>query len=507
MLDGSTGSTKSCSWILARSVFWQQASSVRSSLQELKAERPELALELETVSKKLDTSSFSGLSTSNNEPQLYERRLGDHRGLVLKRESLIKEIRLLPGFEFFLKPTPFNRLRDAAAAGRVVIVNISKLGTDALVFDSINPIIHVPLSTIAVAQLLKHNGDIGLKQTGADDIQDQEPSLTLPEVLDSIDVDTLKPKEETDLTPSDDPVQRQARADVTDDHQNSRTLPRVWQRILKPILTAVGIPLQPIHDGVPARRIFWYLTGPLTFTPIHAAEHVSQLVVSSYVTTLSSLAEAQKRQSEAISGPPMLLAISQPDTPGQSRIPHAAEEVNMVMRTASAAGWPEGRLQRFDRAQATINEVSTALNSCSWVHFACHAMQHVNDGMESAFALHDGRLKLSVIAAKRLPSARFAFLSTCQSASGLEDSPGEAMHLSAGMQFAGFSSVIATMWSIQDEDAPIIAKHTYAYLLRNGVGNIDLTEGAAALNHAVSQLRQDPNVTMERWALFVYYGV
>ncbi|KZP34368.1 hypothetical protein FIBSPDRAFT_809571 [Athelia psychrophila] len=177
------------------------------------------------------------------------------------------------------------------------------------------------------------------------------------------------------------------------------------------------------------------------------------------------------------------------------------------MHTVSAAGWPEGKLQRFDRAQATVDEVSAALNTCSWAHFACHAMQDTRDGMESAFALHDGRLKLSVIAAKRLPSARFAFLSTCQSASGLEDSPGEAMHLSAGMQFAGFSSVIATMTTIRDEDAPIVAKHTYAYLLRNGMDNIDLTQGAAALNHAVSQLRKDPTVTIERWAPFVYYGV
>ncbi|KZP22158.1 hypothetical protein FIBSPDRAFT_739375 [Athelia psychrophila] len=203
----------------------------------------------------------------------------------------------------------------------------------------------------------------------------------------------------------------------------------------------------------------------------------------------------------------MLLVISQPDTPGQTSIPHATAEVNEVIQTVTTAAWPESNLQHFDRGGATIDRVSTALNSCSWVHFACHAMQDTKDGMKSAFALHDGRLKLSVIAAKRLPSARFAFLSTCQSASGLEDSPGEAMHLSAGMQFAGFSSVIATMTSIRDEDAPIVAKHTYAYLLRNGLDNTDLTEAAAALSYAVSQLRKDPAVTLERWAPFVYYGI
>lgn len=81
------------------------------------------------------------------------------------------------------------------------------------------------------------------------------------------------------------------------------------------------------------------------------------------------------------------------------------------------------------------------------------------------------------------------------------------MHLSAGMQFVGFSSVIATLWSIRDEDAPIVAKHTYTYLLRNGADRVDLTEAAAALNYAVLKLREDPKVTVERWAPFVYFGV
>ncbi|KZP15435.1 hypothetical protein FIBSPDRAFT_750217 [Athelia psychrophila] len=477
---------------MARSVFWQQASSLRNEgHQDLKAERPDLAAELERVSQKIDTSSTSGFYASSSDAQLYERQLADHRGLVLKRESLIKEINSLPGFEFciyakhckrplefFLKPAPFSRLRGAAA-GRVIIVNISKLGADALIFDRTIPIRHVPLSKVDVANSSKYTKDIEMKASG----------------------------EKLDVTTTDSIAQKQAGADVTEDHQTSLTLSRVWEHILKPIFTEVGIPLQRIQDQVPTNRIFWYLTSPLNSIPIHAAGPVSQLVVSSYVTTLSSLAEAQRRQSRVISGAPMLLAISQPDTPGKPPIPHATDEVDTVMQTALAAGWPEGKLQRLDRAQATIDEVSTALNTCNWVHFACHSMQHASDGMESAFVLHDGRLTLSLIAAKRLPSARFAFLSGGQSALGLEDSPGEAIHLAAGMQFAGFSSVIAIMSGIWDEDAPIVAKHTYGYLLRNGLDKVDLTEAAAALNYAISRLREDPTVTVERWAPFVYYGV
>jgi hypothetical protein len=48
---------------------------------------------------------------------------------------------------------------------------------------------------------------------------------------------------------------------------------------------------------------------------------------------------------------------------------------------------------------------------------------------------------------------QFAFLSAFHAASGLKELPGEAMHLAAGLQFAGFPSVIATMWGISDEDA------------------------------------------------------
>lgn len=209
--------------------------------------------ELETVLQGLDTSSFSGLSTFDNDMQLlHEHRLAYHRDLVLKRESLIKQVRSLPGFEFFLKPTPFRRLRRAAATGRVVIINISIFGADALIFDCTNPVCHVSLSKVDAAKSFNHtSGNLGPKQTRAGDKQYRQGSLTLPEVLDSIDVDTLKPNRETDLTVSDSPEQRQARADITEDRQGSRTLPRVWERIMKPILTAVGIPLQRIHDQIP----------------------------------------------------------------------------------------------------------------------------------------------------------------------------------------------------------------------------------------------------------------
>ena len=127
--------------------------------------------------------------------------------------------------------------------------------------------------------------------------------------------------------------------------------------------------------------------------------------------------------------------------------------------------------------------------------------------MKSAFALHDGDLELSDIASKSLSNGTFAFLSACNAASGLNGLPGEALHLAAGVQFAGFPSVIATLWIIHDEDALKVADYTYRYLFRNGRQGLDSSEAARALNHAVLHLREEPGVTVDRWAPFVHFGI
>ena len=127
--------------------------------------------------------------------------------------------------------------------------------------------------------------------------------------------------------------------------------------------------------------------------------------------------------------------------------------------------------------------------------------------MKSEFSLHDGYFKLSEIASKQLSNRQFAFLSACQTASGLKDLPGEAMHLAAGLQVAGFPSVIATLWSIHDDDASKVADHTYQYLFHNGLQNLDSSEAATALNHAVLHLRKYPSFTVDRWAPFIHFGI
>jgi CHAT domain-containing protein len=118
--------------------------------------------------------------------------------------------------------------------------------------------------------------------------------------------------------------------------------------------------------------------------------------------------------------------------------------------------------------------------------------------------LQNGRLKLSEIAIKPLPHAEFTFLSACQTATGHDSLPEEAIHLAAGLLFAGYKGVIASMWSINDNDAPYVADEVYAYLFQEQAP--EYTRAAHALHHAVQKLRTR-NVPFVSWVPFIHIGL
>ncbi|KIM72706.1 hypothetical protein PILCRDRAFT_829611 [Piloderma croceum F 1598] len=433
---------------LGRSFFWQQASLLRSDLEILKEEHPQLANRFDIICQQLNAGYFS------------EEIGRNRRHLVGEWEKLVDGIRQLPKFKYFLKPTPFCQLRQACVTGWVIIINASAHVVDALIFGAIGPIKHVPLPNIDLNSLVELARNIILNQP-------MNPSATQQW---SYVTRFLKP-----------------------------ALRTIWNKIMISIFNEI---------------VWWYPTGPLTFIPIHAAGpgggdiNVSRLVISSYVTTLGSLMQAQSQlNGTARKGPQKFLTISQSETPDECPLPQAMLEVDEVACVFRSSGWSENDIVCLHGLNATVDHVLHALDSSSWVHFACHGHQDPIFGMNSAFSLHGGDLELTDIASKRLSTGQFAFLSACHAASGLKDLPGEAMHLAAGFQFAGFPSVIATLWRIHDEDAPKIAGHTYRLLFRNGLQGLDLSESAMALNRAVLHLQEAPEATVDRWAPFVHFGI
>jgi CHAT domain-containing protein len=105
----------------------------------------------------------------------------------------------------------------------------------------------------------------------------------------------------------------------------------------------------------------------------------------------------------------------------------------------------------------------------------------------------------------KMASKDLAFLSACQTATGDESLSDEAVHLAAGMLSAGYRGVLATMWGISDEYAPMVADSVYGYLF--GRGGPNSTDAAEALYHAVKSLQGKRGISPRDWVPFIHMGL
>jgi CHAT domain-containing protein len=145
------------------------------------------------------------------------------------------------------------------------------------------------------------------------------------------------------------------------------------------------------------------------------------------------------------------------------------------------------------------------MKECSWLHLACHGTQDADNLTKNGVLLQDGRLELLQTTPTPLPHTELAFLSACQTATEVKHLSDEAVHLAAGMLLAGYRGVIATTWSIKDNDAPFVADEVYAYLFKDQ--RPDRRRAAHALHHAVQKLRKEKGVPFLSWVPFIRVGI
>lgn len=195
-----------------------------------------------------------------------------------------------------------------------------------------------------------------------------------------------------------------------------------------------------------------------------------------------------------------IAGVSKTQNARDGDLPKINEEVEFIQQHAD-----KNNVVTLMDNKATCSAVLDAMSACSWVHLACHGIQTRGDAMSSAFCLYDGRLHLSRVISQNFPHGDLAFLSACQTATGSEDLPEEAAHLAAGMLMAGYKGVIATMWSIRDSDAPIIANAVYSELFSGD--RPDGRKAALALHNAVKVLQEEiGEENFIAWVPYIHMG-
>jgi CHAT domain-containing protein len=161
----------------------------------------------------------------------------------------------------------------------------------------------------------------------------------------------------------------------------------------------------------------------------------------------------------------------------------------------------------FDASREHV--LATDLTQYAILHFATHGFLDTkrpeNSGLVLSTVDSDGRARNGFVGLQDIYGLRapvdLVVLSACQTALG-KDVRGEGLlSLTRGFMYAGASSVVASLWKVDDEATAELMKQFYTNLLRKGM------PPAAALSAAQNSIRQRPEWRSPHyWAAFTLQG-
>ena len=430
-----------------RGVFWSQLARLHSPLDDLiisgtagrtlADEFTRLALLIRNTLKSPGADQHERLCSLN-----------------LELQGVVTNIRSLPGLSRFLLPSLFPDLQRAASAGPVIIVNSSKYTCDALIVLLDRHPVHIPLQIT------------------------QEGVRALSTELHTLSV-------------------RATKVDMT--KELAFFLRKLWDQIVSPIVDSLQ-KTHPFHS-----RIWWCPTGEFSVLPLHAAgpyrkgqQNLPHLYISSYTPTLTALIRARRRDpSNCATTQKSFIAIGQANAAGESELLSVGAELDNIGQCVDGLA----TFTRIDGEESCTSRVVEELGKNEWVHLACHGLPDRKQPFESAFALQDGHFTIQRIIGCDLGNPEFAYLSACHTTVGDKESLDEVIHLASAMQFAGFRSVIGTMWAVDDGQTNKITSTFYKHMADES-GRLDHTRAAFALNKTMKSV----NIPLDQRILYIHLG-
>ncbi|KAG1726901.1 CHAT domain-containing protein [Suillus occidentalis] len=445
---------------------WSLVSRLRTPLEDLESTSPELAREVSDLNKRLAGAQGSASSTDR---AAADRAATKYRALTRQWEAAVAEIRNLKDFSRFLLPPAYEDLHAAARHGPVIILLASKYSCGAIIVPTSGEPHHVPLPSIALADLtiLKDRFTRAIRHASR-----------------------MNPKEtRTDLIV---------------------LLRIVWEEIMLPIVNV----LENVLKLKRRSRVWLCPTAAFTSIPLHAAHPfltkadrskepcLEDLYVCSYTPTLSALVRSRQLMKKRVTPSFVTIGQGQPGAGKGKALLAVDSELELVHKLVPATA----SHTTISGDAATRAGALKALEENTWVHLACHGKQDPAQPYHSHFVMRDEHVTLLDIMEKDIPHAEFAFLSACHTAVGDKETPDEVVHLAAGLQFAGFKSVVGTLWEVDDSVAKHVVEAFYKYMFHpKEAGVMDCTKAAWALNCATHSVKT--KVPLEQRMVFIHIGV
>jgi CHAT domain-containing protein len=255
--------------------------------------------------------------------------------------------------------------------------------------------------------------------------------------------------------------------------------------------------------------------------PIHAAgiydptstpnpPCLSDFCVVSYTPTLTSLIASRAHSNPLRREETRFLLAAAPDPFESTPLPEALKEVEIISEIIPAKLMLSTTQEEMSIAESVYarraDEVLRLMPQATVLHLACHGIQNAREPLKSGFIMNDKMMEVADLMRLNIPKAHLAFLSACETAQGDMERPDEALHLAATMLYAGFKSVIGTMWSMGDVDGPVVAKKVYEELFAGEGDVLDFDVVPYALDNAVGKLRAQ-GLEPSLWAPYIHIGM
>jgi tetratricopeptide (TPR) repeat protein len=405
-------------------------------LGELHRTHPDLADEVVRLRRLLDRPA--------DEPALADT--DDRMRLARTWDELLAEIRAVQPSHLLRRP--FTELAGAAQDGSVVLVNLSRYRSDAMVIIA-GRVLTVPLPNVT-------------------------PEIAAERVADLLTA-----------------------AQQDDDGAVADALDWTWHRIARPVLERMGYVNTP-QPGARWPRIWWSALGATAFLPVHAAtahadgESTLDRVVSSYIPTLGCLLRAAQRPVPE-SGTALVAAGS------AKLVGLELPRQNQVL----AQYWPSAEIASVESTSAA--EMLRMLPQHPWLHVCEPSSQF--PAQPAAGLLLDREspqrpLGLVELGQVSLDEAEFGYLGQCATAA---DPPcAAAVSLPGALGFAGFTHAIGTLWEVDEDSAVQVHADVYGAVFSGD--EYDTDRAPYALHNAARQLRARYPEQHCRWSAHVHFG-
>lgn len=443
---------------IGRGVIANLQLELRSDITELESvnsdEARTLAARFKTLREQLDNNrAVGGFPETRDLKAAIRIKSLERNELDSEFNETLTKIRRLSGFDRFLLGPTESELKGLVGTGSIVAFNGSPVRCDAIIitFDDIRL---YPLPSLQYSQLKTKTTEFAKLISESSSIRTYDQS------------------------------KRGVR----------KILEWLWDVAVGPVLDFMGIVGSP-SGAWP--KVCWMGVDSFSTLPLHAAgyhgngstKNVLDRVVSTYTTTIKSLAYSGTQLRKTGTQAARALFVSMPTTPGMPNgdLKHADQEVKEASSILPLS------IDHSILERPSKKDVLEGIQRSDLVHFACHGVLDPMQPSHSHLRLQDWQtspLSVADLAALRLTIPRIAYLSACfaaeNRAEGLSD---EGLNLAGACQLAGFPTVVGTLWRVNDEYSGKVAQMFYTGLVENAVINID--KASEALHWAVRKVRDE----------------